>query len=169
MNIFSRQKLTSWVIAVLILINLLTLGTLWYLELLQPHRPFPPRDEDLRQKQEERFRREVGLDDDQSKLFNQKNDEFFLQTNPKKRKVHQLNSAIMNEAFSETPDMEKIQKWVDEIATIEKDLSIHLFEHIKSLVRITRPEQKEKLQIFYNDLFKHMEPPRPPEKPELGE
>jgi hypothetical protein len=168
MNIFSHNRLTGWFIGVLILLNLLTLGTLWYREIMRP--PFPPQFgiDEQRRKPDEWLKHELGMDQEQARQFDDKREKFLNRLNPEKRQIHQLNVQILQEAFSPAPDQEKIVKWSAEIGTIESNLSLLLFDHLQDLKQIARPDQQEKLQGFFQELFRHTEPiglPGPSGKP----
>ena len=166
MDLFSRQRLTGWLLVVLVLLNLLTLGTLWYRELTRPSFTGPEREAHFRHRMEQRFIKEVGLDPQQIKQFDAKRDEFLAKMRSSKKDIKRLNVDIMNQAFAENPDTNLVLKKSQEIADIESGLAMDLFHHIQDLKELARPDQRQKLQRFFNNLLQKANPPGPPPAPD---
>ncbi len=164
MDTFSRLRVSTWIITFLGVINLLTLGTLWYRETTRSDMSKYKR---MEMEMENQFKNEVGLDEGQIRQFIEKRDLFLLKLSKEKEKVHQLNLKIVNEVFSDKPDMKKLEKWSSEIGRHESKTSMFLFDHINELKQIAHPKQKEKVHRFFNNLFKNIGPPdKPPGKNE---
>lgn len=158
MNAFSKKRLTTWSIVVLVLLNLVTMGTLWYRETVKPHLIKQKRWEQEQLKLEKRLQTEVGLTQKQIEtLFEQREDFISKLEKKKKERIWQIHK-IVNAAFSEHPDMEQIKAWTLENGASEAASSMLFFEHMRRIRSIARPEQKEKLHQLFNNLFQENRP-----------
>jgi Spy/CpxP family protein refolding chaperone len=164
MNFFTKIRIRSWLLGFLILLNVVTLGTIWFQQFRRPPVPRPPQDR--RSENQQRFlEQELGLTEQQSQQFQTLREQFFLQSNAIMQKVHQLRKTMTDELFSSSPDTQKAHKLAEEIGAKHAEQERLLFHHFLELKAVCQPAQREKFQALMRDLLERMKPPEPPGPP----
>jgi Spy/CpxP family protein refolding chaperone len=164
MNFFTKIRVTTWIIGLLVLLNVLTLGTIWFQQFRRPPAPLPPQDR--RSENQQRFlERELGLTEQQSQQFQTLREQFFRQSNAIMQAIHQLRKAMMDELFSSSPDTQKAHKLAEEIGAKYVEQERLLFNHFLELKAVCQPAQQEKFQALMRDLLEMMTPPELPGPP----
>jgi protein CpxP len=171
MNFFTKIRVTTWIIGLLVLLNVLTLGTIWFQQFRRP--PAPPPLQDQRSENQQRFlERELGLTEQQSQQFQTLRKQFFLQSNAIMQAIHQLRKTMTDELFSSSPDTQKAQKLAEEIGAKQAEQERLSFNHFLELKAVCQPAQQEKFQALMRDLLEMMKPPEllgPPGEARPGE
>jgi protein CpxP len=164
MNFFTKIRVTTWIIGLLVLLNVLTLGTIWFQQFRRP--PMPPPLQDQRSENQQRFlERELGLTEQQSQQFQTLREQFLLQSNAIMQEIHQLRKTMTDELFSTSPDTQKAQKLAEESGAKHAELELLLFHHFLELKAVCQPAQQEKFQTLMRNLLDMMKPPEPPGPP----
>jgi len=158
MDIFSRKRLTFWIILILVVLNVCTVGILWHREFARDRmRPMGLLDR-LRPKPERFLARELELSAEQVAQLQVMSRRFFAETGPYRHRIHHLRRQIADELFTDQPNIEKVNRCAAEIGEGEKTLAIYTFQHFKALKEIIRPDQQARLRQFLNDLFRRVQP-----------
>lgn len=148
----SQKKWMVGIIVVLVLINVATLSSFWWMR--KPHHP--PHLEAF-------FKKELGLTDEQATQFKALQDAH-------KQKGHQLHdsvklfrTALFEEALKGTENKVKVDSLVNEISRIEVVLNYNLINHFTDLGKLCNSdEQRKKLDAILKKSAKM--PPPPPRK-----
>ena len=146
MAVFKNRS--SWIIAILVLLNIATLASMWL---------FPPRPPHHRI---ERFlQKELNLTNEQKEQFKSLKDQHLAVTKTYHEEL-QKNKKQLFETLSKTPTDSVL---IDNI--LEKDGKIHallekaLVEHFTDLKGICSEEQQEKLGDFFGKMTRPQGPP----------
>lgn len=172
MDFFTKKRLVTWSIVILVLLNLMTLGTIWLQRFRHPLPEPPPSHESRPERVQHFLKKELGLTDKQSEQFKEFRDQHFAQSFAIRKDIHRLKKEITDELFTSTPDTEKVEKLANEIGAKESELEKLLFHHFQDLMSVCQPEQKEKFKALVHDLLRMIKPPeqhepsgdRPPPK-----
>ena len=165
MNFFTKIRVTSWIIGLLVLLNVLTLGVLWFQQFRRPPGMFPPPGKQAENSQ--RFlQRDLNLTEQQAQQFETLRNQYFLKSRTIMQEIHQLRKGITDELFSASPDAQKANKFAEEIGAKQAELERLLFNHFLELKAVCQPEQQKKFQALMRDLLEMMKPPEPPRPPE---
>ena len=163
MDVFTKNRVSNWIIILLVIMNLGTLGTILFLHFKQPSLPRNGGPDPAQHFLE----RELHLTEEQAQQFEELRKEHFLQSKAINDEVHQLKSAIMEELFSSSPDSEKVERLAEEIGKKQAELEQLRFQHFLALKSLCQPEQVEKLQALIHEIVRPPAPPgsgRPPER-----
>lgn len=159
MDFFTKKKLTTWAIVILVILNLSTLATLWFLELKRP--PLLPSPRSGIGDVQPFLRRKLGLSEEQERQFRELRQRHFDRTNAMMDEIHQLKKEVMAELFVPQPDVEKVRRLSDEIGARQAELERLLFFHFQDLKAVCKPKQREKFRALMNDLLEMTRPPGP--------
>ena len=164
MNFFTKIRITSWLLGLLVLLNVLTLGTIWFQQFRRPPAPLSPQDK--RSEDQQRFlEQELGLTEQQSQQFQTLREQFFLQSNTIMHEIHQLRKTMTDELFSSSPDTQKAHKLAEEIGAKHAEQERLMFHHFLELASVCQPAQREKFQALMRELLEMLKPPEPPGPP----
>lgn len=151
MNYFSKIKIGTWVVIILTLINLASLGTIIYKTKCAPPPPPPFGDNnqtDKRQNKENMWK-SLNLDAMQEREFRQKGRQYFKDTKTIYSKRDSLTKIIANELKKEKPDitfMENNSRQMGDCYTQLKVITVH---HLIDLKSLCKPDQVHKLDSMY--------------------
>ena len=162
MDGIQRKHAARGLVGLLILVNLVTLATLWYSYLKRPPLGRPPQDGRPGQEIQSFLARELGLTPDQSKKFDDLRDKFISTPQAIQEEILRLKQAMMAEIFAERPDEAKVEALAAEIGAKEAQKIRLLYAHFRDLAAVCTPEQKRKFQSIMSDLMRMFGPPGPP-------
>jgi len=145
MDYFSKNKLSIWIIVVLVLMNLFTLSTIWFKEIRFPFIPPPPESGHRRQGLKV-LEKELNLTPDQITVFNEIRQRHFDKMKPIQEEVHTLRCDLMDELFKTEPDTVKIKMLAMQIGVKETERERCMFEHFMEMKSACTPEQRSKFQ-----------------------
>lgn len=144
MDIFKKNRLTMWVIVLLVVLNLLTISAIWM-------KNFPRFDK--RKSGGEKFLiEELKLTDDQVEQFRELRDIHFDETKVIHREMNDLRQAITDELFRENPDSAKVAQWAEEVGRMHAAIENARFAHFQALKEICEPEQRDKFRSVMREL-----------------
>jgi protein CpxP len=164
-DIISRYKLSLWGIGILVILNLVSLGLIWYQHYTRPAPPPPPPPRpESREKAEALFARELRLSEDQALRFHELRARHFLATESLRLEIYPLAKSMLDELFSPSPDMAKVQALSESIGRKQAEFERIVFDHFRDLKQLCRPDQQKKLQsLIYESLeTAKLKPPPPP-------
>ena len=147
MSVFTKNK-NNWIIAVLVLLNLLTLGLYWFGDNLSGP---PHRDEGAVVRF---FQSELGLSEDQTANVQE------LITNHRKRVVenfddlHQKRKKIVDALTLETPDTATAFQLAREVGGHEEQMQIFLIEHYSKIWATCDESQQQKLRKIFKETIR---------------
>ena len=143
------------VIIVLILINLGTLGFIWFRTAKS--------DTSIRRSVAAGFLvKELDLSDAQRKEY------FRMRRNHRKilgelqETDKSLHSRFFDQLFSETPDLKMVHDLADSIAANRKKMELLTYEHFMHVRQILTPGQQKKFEKIFDEVISIVLPPPPP-------
>ncbi len=146
------------VIAVLALMNIATLATLW----LRPMGPPPPG----RPHAESFIERELNLTAEQATQFKELREQHFAQTHSLEPQVRESRRRIIEQLAKNPPDTAAAQAIGKTNLNTINTLDSLLIQHFLEIRNILTPEQQEKLGHLFLESMRHHEPPRRKFRPE---
>lgn len=159
-----RKK--EWAIALLIILNLLTLAALW-LTIFHRSPGAPPPWRGGGTEDPQRFlSRELNLTEAQAKEFDDLRDHFLKTAGPIHEEIGRLKESLIEEMFRPQVDASRIKTLIEEIGVRRADEEKRLLNHFQDLVNACRPEQKPKFQAIMREfmtMIGALDPPRPPQ------
>jgi protein CpxP len=160
MDYFSKNKISLWIIAILVLLNLFTLSTIWYGRFHIPDRF--PRREGRPQRQEglKVLEQKLNLTAEQIKIFEDLRQQHFEKMKPLHHEIFSIRQELMGEAAKTEPDTARIRELTSRIGEKETERERNIFEHFAAMRSVCTPAQREKFEILLREL---MGPP--PEMP----
>jgi protein CpxP len=160
MDIFSQKKFMIWTIALLVLLNIVSMAALWYQRGGQP--PPPQRQADQRQESVTQFlNRELQLTEDQKKDFEQLRRDHLEASTKLNQKMRTSKKALFDLAGSSSPDKTTIEQLTKEIGDSQTQLELLLVNHFIALRKKCTPEQQVKFDAILHDLINLMRPQNP--------
>ncbi len=160
MDILAKQKVTNILIIILVVINIGCLSFIWFREANHPKLPPPHPD---RQNVNRFLDKELDLNTDQEKKFDEFRKEHFETTRKFEDKIGVYKKEILSESFNQKPDMQKINALTDSLSSAQKGYEMFLSEHFQKLASVCTPEQREKLKgIFLSSFGPKDRRPMPP-------
>lgn len=149
MDYFTKNRLLFWAVAILIVLNVIGLISLWT-------RPSRPRGAALRlgpddggKIMEERLR----LGPDQVEAFEQIRRVHFERTRPIVENMHYIRLELVAETFRPDLDRERVETLLAELGTEQAEFDRLLFEHFEELKGACRPEQIDRLKQLFAELM----------------
>lgn len=164
MDYFSKQKIIVCSIAVLVLLNLGTLATLWIGHFRGPekrisHGPGAP------DRVSNFLTRELNFDAAQKKKFRILQSRQIAQMDTFQEEVNTCKRRMMDELLKTAPDPARVKELADEVGEKEALKARLVFTHLQEIKALCRPEQKGRFDILVGDLLSVMKPPEPPGQP----
>jgi Spy/CpxP family protein refolding chaperone len=157
MDIFSQKKFMIWTIALLVLLNLLSMAALWYQRGGPP--PQVPKQADQRQESVSQFlNRELLLTDDQKKEFERLRKEHFEASTRLSKEIREAKKALFDQVMAPASDKTAIEKLTQQIGDKQGELELLLFNHFTALRSKCTPEQQERFKIILHDILDLMHP-----------
>jgi protein CpxP len=168
MDIFSRKHLTTWVIALLVLLNAATLGALWLSVLRKPEAP-PRRGEagppapraDAKRADDVRLflERELDLSSDQAAKFEQLRKSHAAAIQAVQNEIRRLKKAEMDGLLAAGSNPEPGDQLAVEIGAKETEKEKLLYAHLRDLMALCRPDQQDKFRRILGEVLRLMAPP----------
>jgi len=156
MDIFTKNRATNWMIVLLVILNVSSLTTIWFLQLRQSPLPQDNRPDNVRHFLEQ----ELRLTEEQAQQFEELRKQHFVETKAIHEEASQLKKTIMDELFASPPDTAKVESLAEQIGSKQTELEQLRFYHFLNLKSLCEPEQVEKFQALIHEIF---QPPGPPE------
>ncbi len=146
MDLLSSKRFVSITFAILLILNIALLGTLWW----QNKQPSDTTDiaesRSKAQKKDSFFERKLKLSDEQSKQFSVLRQQHFQGTLPALVTLSGLKHELVKEAFDPEPDTLKVRALSRRIGTIQAYIEYRQAWHFNNLAGVCSPEQRDSLQ-----------------------
>jgi Spy/CpxP family protein refolding chaperone len=157
MDIFSQKKFMIWTIALLVLLNIISMMALWYQRGGQP--PQARRQADQRQESVTQFlNRELQLTEEQKKEFERLRREHFEASTRLNQEMREAKRELFDRVGAPAPDKTAIEKLAGEIGAKQSQLELLLFNHFTALQNKCTSEQQEKFRSILHDILNLMRP-----------
>jgi Spy/CpxP family protein refolding chaperone len=173
MDIFAQKKFMIWTIALLVLLNILSMAALWYHRSGLP--PQTPRQADQRQESVTQFlNRELQLTEGQKKEFDRLRREHVEASTKLNKEIRDAKTALFDLVSASAPGKATIEKLTGEIGVKQAQLDLLLFNHLTTLRNNCTPAQQEKFNTILRDIRALMRPQsqggeRPPRPRDSGQ
>ncbi len=154
MNYFLKYRFAIWVIIVLSVIILSSLGTLLFLRLsYKPERSFNTEDAKRHAQIGQFFRKELKLTPDQEKTFKGFRHQFFQNSRAIFDSLEKKRIRMIEELGKPKPDSVVLYRISDEMGVLHARLKRETVKNLLNLRSICTPEQIQKLNTINNDLI----------------
>jgi flagellar basal body-associated protein FliL len=152
MDFLIKSKILYIIIGILIVLNLLSIGTLWVWKIKDGHRP-PPMSQQHMQKDGKMFlMNELKLNKTQSDEIEKLRDEHFKKVSPIFEDIHKLK----DELFAQMPSKDSIKaaEITNKIGVKQSELELETFRHFQKVRDILDDTQKQKFEVIIKDMVK---------------
>jgi periplasmic protein CpxP/Spy len=165
MDYFSKNKISVWIIAVLVLLNCFTLATIW---LRQIPFPFIPAGEDPRPRRHglNVLKEELNLSAEQISEFNLIRQRHFDKMRPLQNEIFSLRRELLDEIYKNEPDTQKVRLLAVRIGEKESERERFVFEHFMQMKSVCTPEQRDKYDRLLRELITPPDRGRRPGRPD---
>lgn len=150
MDFFSSRRVVTVILLILVVLNLVLLGVLWW-QNFSPSSPDTGTEQSYSSKKSF-FQEELDLTDDQSRKFNALRKEHFRGSIPVFIQIAAQKKQLIREALAEDPDVDVINTLSDHIGRNQAILERRLAWHFHSLARLCTPEQRDSLQLILENV-----------------
>ena len=157
MDYIMKHKMLFWLIALLVILNLATIGTMWFGRPPHPgHMMQPPAEGQMPRPHRgmNLMKEHLQLSDQQAEKFNELREEHFERTRAVNDAAGKLRFEILDEIFSDQFSQEKVDKMLAELKELQGNFDSLLFKHFAELRDQCDPEQKEILKDMFTDLLR---------------
>lgn len=154
MKMMNKQTLLIWAVVVLVVLNLSTLATFFFLQ--QPERDVkaPAQLETYAEKYSGRyFRDQLNLDRDQMDHFRGFNPPFRKKALEISEAMTQTRKAMLEEMAAPVCDTLKLNRMADSIGSLHRDLKNLTWHYYLDLKSICTPDQQVLLKKLFTDMF----------------
>lgn len=162
MDLIKQNKFIGWVIAILVVLNLLSLTMIW----IQKDRTVvtsPRESAGLPPGSVQLMQREIGLSDEQASRFQQMRSDHMEKAKKINDELDDLKLSMVDEIFKPQSDQKRVDTVAAKIGMLQSQVEKMRFEHFKALVQICNPEQKAKLYPILLEVFGKKGPNERPE------
>lgn len=169
MDIFSKNKFLAWVIIILIVLNVVTLGALWLQKSRGPVHEYPGRMPEDKKGPGKFLEQELDLNEEQSKKFAELREQHRTTADGLLKEMRDAREELFEQVKSDNPDMAKVEELENTIGQKTTELEKATFEHFKQLRAICTDEQKVKFDEVIGDAMKMAGPKGGPGGPPEGQ
>jgi len=149
MNFFHKNRFLSWLLIVLILINVSALVSFFLFSHTKTPASCCPSDG----KQAHSFCSELRLSEKQTSQVDSINQNYKANAGPIVAAIKNARSAILNELEKETPDTGMLNKLTDELSVLQKRVQQENIKQYLKLKNVCDLEQAQRLSALYRDLY----------------
>lgn len=157
MDFFTKNKMLFWCVIVLVIVNVVTLTTVWS---RKPH-PARPAGSGGPQDGQAIMQERLHLSDDQVQQFERIRSEHFMRTRPLQDDMHKIRMDVLDEIFAPEPDDVKILEQLAELGNLQYKFEDQLFEHFRELKEVCDYKQTEELKKMLRGLIERTRPRDP--------
>jgi Spy/CpxP family protein refolding chaperone len=175
MSFYSRNRVSSWALVILVVLNLALLITLWYPRLNPPakqpqveekkpahDRPVEPGDRkgEPRDKRLGDFlKRELNFTQEQVDKFMELREEHLQTARQSRRQINDLRNELMGHLLDEQLDTDQVEALAEEIGQKTARLETSVFYHFLDLMEICEPGQELKYRQLLRVILDQLKPP----------
>ena len=147
MDLLSSKRFISIILAILVVLNLALLGTLWWQNTQGPGKHEKIVKAPTSHKKQPFFKQALNLSDEQSRQFNTLRYQHFQGTLPALVTISGLKRQLIQEAVKAEPDTAAMKALARQIGSKQAFIEYRLAWHFNSLAKVCTPEQRDSLQI----------------------
>lgn len=165
-DLFTKKHMAAWAISILVLLNLLVIGTFWVIHLTRP--ALPPVVQEPNQIAPEMpdilpfIGRELGLSRDQMAQVREMREQALPEIREKWLEMQQLRRKVHDHLFRQESDPNEIRDWARRIGALQADLEWTKYEHLLAVQSICTSRQRVRLQGLLEDAIRTARPPGRP-------
>ncbi len=145
MELANKYRMLIWVSVLLLIINLVTLATIWFKPPIPPS-VMHPKIENRKKMNKGYLINELNLDSAQVELYHNSRKIHFKEVRKLKQEISRTKQLIHEEIFTETPDTVKINRWVDSIGVLNIQFERSNYRHFIYLKDQLNEEQMERFK-----------------------
>lgn len=159
MNYFNNTKIYKWIIILLIVLNVISVGSIWMLyskvNSTQPIRqPDPTQGPPALLERNTRFLiNELNLDDKQIQLFKEERISHFSRMRSLRDSISLENEQFFNLIFEQPEDSQKIFTRYEKIIQYHNQIEKLKLNHFLKLASYCDDTQKERLRGIFDEMF----------------
>lgn len=176
MDYIKQNRIMGWSIVLLILLNGLALGTLWWTRLAPPeHEPMFTRGfgrgfvgrQRMRRGQDGPpdvvgfMERELSFDAEQTQALRSIRRQFFEDSFQAREAIHTLKRTMMQAVFAQETDANHIDEMAAKIGQQHARLEMIQSNHFEQIRGLCRADQKEQFMRLLDDILKMTRPETP--------
>ncbi len=154
MDIFKQNRFLSLVVAVLVILNLATLGMLW---MGRPRRPVPPSRPaaaEVRQAPEDRLLEELGFDDAQVEQYRRLTRLHRESMRTLNEEVRAIKKRMFDGVLAENPTPELSESLLAQAQAKQAEIEQRTYQYFLDLKKLCRPDQQQKLKLLLDEAFR---------------
>lgn len=152
MDLIRQNKFLSWVIAVLVAMNLLTLVIIWS-QVAKPEAPPRRYDKNPQSAPIILMQREIGLTSEQADKYEQLRNDHKTRMKGINDDLDKLKVKLADQVFNPQLQQPQLDSMVVTIGRLQSELELMRFSHFRDLAQICTVEQREKLQPILREVF----------------
>lgn len=155
----SKFKWLVWIVVILAIMNISTLGTIMYNRYISSNNSEVVSVTRMRMKNDPEnfsgryFRDKLGLDKEQMEKFREINTEFRQKAHEVTQELFRIREEMLNQLSLPDTDTVKLSLLSDSIGMMHADLKKLSFRYYLDVKNICRPDQQEELQFIFRDAF----------------
>ena len=174
MDYIKQNRIMGWSIILLVLLNGLALGTLWWTRLGPSDqgamRRFGPRSggrQGMGRGQEippdvvDFIERELNFDSEQTQALRTMRRQFFQDSFQLRESIHTMKRSMMQAVFALDADASGIDEMANEIGQLHARLEKVQSSHLGQIRSLCKPEQKGQFMTLLDDILKMTRPEAP--------
>ena len=155
-----QNRLLTWIVAILIILNGIVLFMLWHSHDsdFQVHmNAVHPVDKE-HMENELFLHQELVFTEEQQLLFKDIRDEYFKLNQSHLHEIHLIREKVTHAALQDSPNIERIRSWSDSLGSIMAQKELARFKHFIAVKAICTPEQLDRFEDFLEDVLHQNEP-----------
>lgn len=156
MDYFTKKRVLFWGAALLIIMNISALATIWFQQHQPPNRlerPEPPE-----QRVGQFLKEELALSGAQVEQFAEYQKQHFLRARELRDAIGNLKRQLFQELSAAAPDTAKVERLAAAIGEHQRELEKKTFYHFLGLKRLCTPAQQARLDALFGELLRMLDP-----------
>jgi hypothetical protein len=157
MDFLIKSKILYIIIGILIVLNILSVGSLWFWKVKDRHRPPNMNQQHMKKDGKMLLMKELNLTKTQSEETDKLREEHFKKINPILEDIHKLK----DELFAQLPLKDSIKSFeiASKIGAKHTELELETVRHFQKIRELLDDSQKSKFDLIIKDIIKPDGPP----------
>jgi len=161
---YEKNKFLIWSVVILIILNIGSLGFLWYKQALRPAQPPTPLDSQINP--DKFLETELRLTADQIDAFHALRRKHQEATAAMRHDIHKFSKDIVDELYKSHPDTARVTALAEAIGRKQAEFERALYDHFSNLKSICNADQQDRLHGLLFEFLDRTKLDRPPQSPE---
>jgi len=162
MALFTKNRLAAWAIVILVLLNVVALGTLWWTQIRRPGHPPPPPDRRPRHDVSKFLEQELELTTGQAEQLRVLRETNAEQSYIIEQEIHKYRLAMAKAMFEKDPNIKQVETWANRIGQKHEELELKRFQHFIDMKSLCTQEQALRFEALLRKVLETTRPPGPP-------